>query len=114
MYIQLVTTALHVLWCELFITYLDVGGGIPGSGIAIILTEFLNCFALVAVIYFSKYRDQIFENYSFNFSLSKHRKIFASFTRTSLPIIAHIYADYFVFFLLNFIAVSFDANQLNA
>jgi MATE family multidrug resistance protein len=66
------------------------------------------------VIYFTNYKDKVFENYSFNLSLSKHKKIFFSFTRTSFPIIAHIYADYFVFFLLNFIAVSFDANQLNA
>jgi len=42
--------------------------------------------------------------------MKKEKKLFASFLRGSIPIIGHIYADYFVFFLLNFIAVGFGSD----
>lgn len=109
MFIQLATAALHVFWCWLFVDVLDIGGGIPGAGLAIICTEVLNCFFCVIIIVFSEYKNIVFENYKFSFSWKRHKKVFLSFLRNSLPIIAHIYADYFVFFLLNFIAVSFGS-----
>lgn len=111
MFIQLGTAALHTLWCYLFIDYLDIGGGIAGAGLAIICTEILNCVFCVIAILGTKYKKEVFSDYKFKFSLrKKEKKLFASFLRGSIPIIGHIYADYFVFFLLNFIAVGFGSD----
>ena len=109
MYIQLFTAALHYVWCYLFIEVLDIGGGIPGAGLAIITTEVLNFLLCILVIVCTNYKRMVFENYSFKFVIKRDMKLFKSFLKTSFPIIAHIYADYFVFFLLNFIAISFGA-----
>jgi MATE family multidrug resistance protein len=114
MFIQLGTALLHTGWCYLFIDYMDLGGGIPGAGLAIICTEVLNCVFCLLVVSCTKYRRTVFENYKFRFAFKKQKKLFLSFLRESIPIIGHIYADYFVFFLLNFIAVGFGADELNA
>ncbi|CAK94292.1 unnamed protein product (macronuclear) [Paramecium tetraurelia] len=115
MFIQLGTAALHTLWCYLFIDYWDIGGGIAGAGLAIICTEVLNCVFCLIAICATKYKKQVFSDYKFKFTMrKKEKKLFSSFLRGSIPIIGHIYADFFVFFLLNFIAVGFGSDQLNA
>ncbi|CAD8183873.1 unnamed protein product [Paramecium octaurelia] len=115
MFIQLGTAALHTLWCYLFIDYLDIGGGIAGAGLAIICTEVLNCVFCLIAICATKYKKQVFSGYKFKFSMKKtEKKLFQSFLRESIPIIGHIYADFFVFFLLNFISVGFGSDELNA
>lgn len=35
---------------------MDIGGGIPGAGLAIICTEVLNCVFCVLAIVFTKYK----------------------------------------------------------
>ncbi|CAD8090331.1 unnamed protein product [Paramecium primaurelia] len=114
MYIQLFTAMIHILWCELFIEYLNIGGGVPGAGLAIICTEALNLILCILVIICTKYRKKVFSNYRFKFSLKRQKNIFKSFLKESFPIIAHIYADFFVFFLLSFIAVGFGSDELYA
>ncbi|CAD8104675.1 unnamed protein product [Paramecium sonneborni] len=114
MYIQLFTAIIHLFWCELFINYLDIGGGIPGAGLAIICTEVLNFILCIFLIICTRYRRQVFSNYRFKFSFKRQKNIFKSFLKESFPIIAHIYADFFVFFLLTFIAVGFGSDELNA
>lgn len=56
MFIQLGTAILHILWCYLFIDYLNIGGGVAGAGLAIICTEVLNCVFCLIVICGTKYR----------------------------------------------------------
>lgn len=71
MYIQLFTAVIHILWCELFIEYLNIGGGVPGAGLAIICTEALNLILCILVIICTKYRKKVFSNYRFKFSLKR-------------------------------------------
>jgi len=71
MFIQLITAGFHIFWCYLFIDVLDIGGGIAGAGLAVICTEFLNCFFCVLIIICSDYKHLVFENYSFKCSWKK-------------------------------------------
>jgi MATE family multidrug resistance protein len=71
MYLQLTTTGFHIFWCYLFIDVLNIGGGIPGAGIAIILTECLNCIGIFILISFGSIKNKAFENYTFSFSFAK-------------------------------------------
>lgn len=109
--IHFITTSLLILWCYLLIDIAHLG--ITGAGIGIIITEVLNCILLCLYLCFSKDNEH-FNGFTFNFLIVKKFRLFKSYLKSSYPMIVHIYADFFVFFLLTFLAMGLGSVNLNA
>ena len=58
MYIQVVSTALHVLWCQLLVNV--AGLGLIGTSIAVCITYWINFVGIIVYLEWAKRRDSPF------------------------------------------------------
>lgn len=110
-FIHIFTTGLHILWCYLFIELMDLK--ITGACYAILITEVLNC-VLLAIYMLVSSEKQHLSGFTFKFILIKKFKLFRSYMKSSFSIVIHVYADFFVFFLLTFLAMGLTSEKLSA
>ncbi|CAK70932.1 unnamed protein product (macronuclear) [Paramecium tetraurelia] len=110
--IHFCTLAVHWFLCWLFIV--EFQWGVSGAGVVIIITEVLNIVGLVLFVQFTNLKREIFQGTKIIMDVPRFKKLGISYIKTSIPIVLHIYSEFFVFFLLSFIALSLGVSEMIA
>ncbi|CAD8208725.1 unnamed protein product [Paramecium pentaurelia] len=106
------TLLTHWFFCWLFISCFK--WGVPGAGIVIILTEVFNIVGLVLIVQNSDLKNEIFDGTKILLDIDRFTSLGFQYIKTSIPIVLHLFSEFFVFFSLSFIALSLGVSEMNA
>ncbi|CAD8133992.1 unnamed protein product [Paramecium pentaurelia] len=110
--IHFCTLGIHWFLCWLFIVQFQ--WGIPGAGVVIILTEVLNIVGLVLFVQFTNLKREVFQGTKLLIDIPRFKKLGFQYIKTSIPIVLHIFSEFFVFFLMSFFALSLGVSEMIA
>ena len=104
------TFALHCLWCQLLIDQL----GSAGAGLSLVIFNASNNLLIILFLYLMRNKQDYFSQFSLKFTILRQTKLIKSYIQSSLPIMFHIYLEFFAFFYLSFVAMTLGNQYMNA